>query len=368
MSPLRVVYDYQIFNWQRYGGISRYFCELASRIDSFPDSEARFAAGLHINEYLANDYQHLTIGKQRSYNKLLNRVSNIINRQWSGYYLNAQPPDILHYTYYRPQIAVKKSIKVLTVYDMIHERFPDSSKHDKDPVISCKAAMVANVDSIICPSECSKRDLVEFCQIDPAKVTVIYHGYGLTAPVPIAPPAGIKPYLLVVGERRWYKNFERLLQAYASYPAFRRDFDLRCFGAIDLTKQELALIDRLGLPRESVKWQTGSDAELVGLYQQAALFVYPSLYEGFGYPPLEAMAASCPVACSNVSCFPETVADAAELFDPYDVDSIAHGLKNVLYDTARSAELVAMGKQNIQRFSWDRCAQKHHQVYRSLLN
>lgn len=365
---MRVIYDYQIFNWQRYGGISRYFCELASRIDSFPHSQARFAAGLHINGYLENDCQHLTIGKQRSSSIALNKICNRLNRQWSGYYLNAQPPDILHYTYYRPQLSVKNSIKVLTVYDMIHERFPDSSKQDKDPVISLKAAMVAKVDSIICPSECSKRDLVEFCQIDPAKVTVIHHGYGLTAPVPIAPPAGIKPYLLVVGERGWYKNFDRLLQAYASDPVLCSDFDLRCFGATALTVQELALIDRLGLPRESVIWQTGSDAKLVGLYQQAALFVYPSLYEGFGYPPLEAMAAGCPVACSNVSCFPETVADAAELFDPYDVDSIAQGLKNVLYDTARSAELVKLGKQNIQRFSWDRCAAEHYELYQSLLN
>lgn len=368
MAPLRIVYDYQIFNWQRYGGISRYFCELANRIDNFPDTTARFAAGLHINEYLANDYPLLTIGQQRISNKLFDKVANIVNRQWSGYYLNAQPPDILHYTYYHPQLPVKNSIKVLTVYDMIHERFPELAKYDKAPIISSKASMVANVDSIICPSECSKKDLVEFCQIDPAKVTVIYHGYGLTAPVPIAPPAGIKPYLLVVGERRSYKNFERLLQAYASFPAFRQDFDLRCFGATALTEQEIALIDRLGLPRESVIWQTGSDAKLVGLYQQAALFVYPSLYEGFGYPPLEAMAAGCPVACSNVSCFPETVANAAELFDPYDVDSIAQGLKNVLYDTARSAELVKLGKQNIQRFSWDRCAAEHHQVYKSLLN
>jgi glycosyltransferase involved in cell wall biosynthesis len=368
MSQMRVVYDYQIFNWQRYGGISRYFCELASRIDSFPDTEARFAAGLHVNKYLANDYPQLTIGKLRPENRLCNRVGNQVNRQWSGYYLNSQPPDILHYTYYCPQIKVKNSIKVLTVYDMMHELFRDSSTADQHLTIAHKAAIVQTVDSIICPSECSKRDLVEICQIDPAKVTVIYHGYGLTAPVAMAPPSGHKPYILVVGERHWYKNFDRLLQAYASNPAFCRDFDLRCFGAISLTAPELALIDRLGLPRESIKWQTGSDAELVGLYQQAALFVYPSLYEGFGYPPLEAMAAGCAVACSNVSCFPETVANAAELFDPYDVDSIAQALQNVLYDAARSIELVKLGKQNIQRFSWDRCAAEHHQVYQSLLN
>ena len=365
---MRVVYDYQIFNWQRYGGISRYFCELANRINNFPDTEARFAAGLHVNKYLANNYPQLTIGKLRPENKLFNRVGNQVNRQWSSYYLNSQPPNILHYTYYRPQLKVKNSIKVLTVYDMIHELFQDSSIADRDFTIAHKAAVVKTVDSIICPSECSKRDLVEICQIDPAKVTVIYHGYGVTAPVAIAPPPDRKPYILVVGERRWYKNFDRLLQAYASNLAFCRDFDLRCFGAVSLTNQELELIDRLGLPRASIKWQTGSDAELVGLYQQAALFVYPSLYEGFGYPPLEAMAANCPVACANTSCFPETVANAAELFDPHNVDSIAQALQNVLYDAARSAELVKLGKQNIQRFSWDRCAAEHHQVYRSLLN
>jgi glycosyltransferase involved in cell wall biosynthesis len=368
MSQMRIVYDYQIFNWQRYGGISRYFCELASRIDNLSGTEARFAAGLHVNEYLANDYPQLTIGKLRPENKLLNRVGELVNHRWSGYYLNSQPPDILHYTHYRPQSSGKNSIKVLTVYDMIYELFFDPSIVDQDCTIAHKAAIVHTVDSIICPSECSKRDLVEICQVDPAKVTVIYHGYGVTAPVAIAPPFGLKPYILVVGERRWYKNFDRLLQAYASNPSFCRDFDLRCFGAIPLTNQELELIDRLGLPRENIQWQTGNDAELVGLYQQAALFIYPSLYEGFGYPPLEAQAAGCPVACANTSCFPETIANAAELFDPYDVEAIAQAIQNVLYDSVRSTELVKLGKQNIQRFSWDRCAAEHHRVYRSLIN
>jgi glycosyltransferase involved in cell wall biosynthesis len=370
---MRVVYDFQIFTWQRCGGISRYFCELASRIDNFPNSTAKFAAGLHINDYLAIDYPQLTIGrklsigKHRNSSKSLQRFCNVINREWSGLYLNAQPPDILHYTYYHPQRNVRDSLKVITVYDMMNELFRDSAPENLDRVIGEKAAMVATADGIICPSECSKRDLVEICQVDPAKVTVIYHGYGLTAPAPMPLPLELKPYLLVVGDRGWYKNFDRLLQAYASNRSFRQDFDLRCFGGGHLTGPELAAIDRLGLPRENIIWQRGSDAELVGLYQQAALFVYPSLYEGFGYPPLEAMAAGCPVACSNSSCFPETVADAAELFDPYDVEAMASALKNVLYDPDRSAELVQLGRQNIQRFSWDNCAAEHDQFYRSLL-
>jgi glycosyltransferase involved in cell wall biosynthesis len=96
--------------------------------------------------------------------------------------------------------------------------------------------------------------------------------------------------------------------------------------------------------------------------------VYPTLYEGFGYPPFEAMSHDCPVACSNTSCFPETVANAAELFDPQDVDSMAGAIDRVLSSPARRTELVQLGQQRLQLFSWQACAEAHHQLYQSLLN
>jgi glycosyltransferase involved in cell wall biosynthesis len=112
----------------------------------------------------------------------------------------------------------------------------------------------------------------------------------------------------------------------------------------------------------------GDDADLLGLYQHAALFIYPSLYEGFGYPPFEAMTGGCPVACSNSSCFPETVANAAELFDPTSLDSIQAAVEHVLYSPSRAAELVDLGYQRIQQFSWQSTAQEHLQVYTDLVN
>jgi glycosyltransferase involved in cell wall biosynthesis len=377
---MRVIYDYQIFSLQQYGGISRYYCELGSRINQLPGNEARFLAGLHINQYLTGSNGALTIGYMRPQRRLLDRACDVINQQWSNFYLAVRPPDVLHYTSYRTYPPAASTIKVLTVYDMIHERFPGDLSPAEASVIEQqkwplvygryvreKHQAVAAADYILCPSESTKRDVVELLGVDPARITVIYHGCGLTPPAPVLPAPRPKPYILYVGNRVWYKNFNRLLAAFASQPSFAQDFDLVAFSPKPLSAEELATIDKFGLPRSSVLWRTGSDAELMGFYQQAAMLIYPSLYEGFGYPPLEAMVAGCPVACSNTSCFPETVADAAELFDPYDVADIARGLKNVLYDSVRAAALVESGYKRCQHFSWQACAEDHLAFYRSLI-
>jgi glycosyltransferase involved in cell wall biosynthesis len=202
--------------------------------------------------------------------------------------------------------------------------------------------------------------------VDPCKITVILHGYEMLTTAIQRPSAEWldRPYILYVGDRSWYKNFDRLLQAYAN--GFSQDFRLICFGSHPFDGAERQRIAQLGLNHQQVCWLNGSDAQLRGMYQQAALFVYPSLYEGFGYPPLEAMSLDCPVACSQVSCFPETVANAAELFDPEDVDSIGAAIARVLSSPQRQSELVQMGRQRLQQFSWQICAEAHHRLYQSL--
>jgi glycosyltransferase involved in cell wall biosynthesis len=369
---MRIAYDYQIFNWQRYGGISRYFCELASRIDRLPGAEARILAGWHTNGYLEKYNANLTIGQLRpqlpGLTRLLNRASKIPNRLWSDNYLRQHPPDILHHTYYHPSPQSHGAVRVLTVYDMIHERFRDSTPVPDRQIIAAKAAAVAAADWIICLSENTKRDLQEFCAVDPAKLTVIYQGYELMTEEVQLPPGELleRPYILFVGTRDWYKNFDRLLQAYAH--RFSQDYQLVCFGSMPFTKAEQQRITSLGLDSSQVRWLSGSDALLRGCYLKAAIFVYPTMYEGFGYPPFEAMSHDCPVACSNTSCFPETVANAAELFDPQEVDSIAGAIDRVLSSPSRRTELVQLGQQRLQLFSWQACAEEHHQLYQSLLN
>ena len=112
---------------------------------------------------------------------------------------------------------------------------------------------------------------------------------------------------------------------------------------------------------------SGDDAVLCAIYRQASLFVYPSLYEGFGIPPLEAMSLDCPVACSNTSSMPEVVGNAAIQFDPYEVDSIANALEAVVTNSALQADLRQRGRDRLQAFSWDRCALETLNVYRKVL-
>lgn len=369
---MRIAYDYQIFNWQTYGGISRYFCELASRIDRLPDTEARIVAGWHTNGYLEKYNANLTIGQRRppipGLQRLLSKVSQTSNGLWSSRYLHQNPPDILHHTYYYPSPQSHGAVRVLTVYDMIHERFRDSTPVKDRPMVAAKAAAVAAADWIICLSENTKRDLQEFCPVDPGKLTVIYQGYELMTEEVQLPPLDLlaRPYILFVGTRDWYKNFDRLLQAYAQ--RFSRDYQLVCFGSTPFTATEQQRIASLGLRSQQVRWLSGSDALLRGCYLKAAIFVYPTLYEGFGYPPFESMSHNCPVACSNTSCFPETVAQAAELFDPEEVESIAGAIDRVLSSPTRRAELIGLGQQRLQLFSWQACAEQHYQLYQTLLH
>jgi glycosyltransferase involved in cell wall biosynthesis len=139
-----------------------------------------------------------------------------------------------------------------------------------------------------------------------------------------------------------------------------------CFGGGDLREDELELMRELALSPALVEQVGGGDDVLAVYYENAAAFVYPSLYEGFGIPPLEAMALGCPVVCSNTSSIPEVVGDAGEYFDPADVDSIRTSLENVLQSNERRAELIQKGFKKRAEFSWERCAKETLKIYRGL--
>ena len=139
------------------------------------------------------------------------------------------------------------------------------------------------------------------------------------------------------------------------------------FGGGHFNGREKTLVRSLGLNENQVRQMSGDDAVLCAIYRQASLFVYPSLYEGFGIPPLEAMSLDCPVACSNTSSMPEVVGNAAIQFDPYEVDSIANALEAVVTNSALQADLRQRGRDRLQAFSWDRCALETLNVYRKVL-
>jgi glycosyltransferase involved in cell wall biosynthesis len=140
-----------------------------------------------------------------------------------------------------------------------------------------------------------------------------------------------------------------------------------CFGGGDFRADELELMRNLSINPDRIEQVGGGDNVLAGYYRNAAAFVYPSLYEGFGIPPLEAMALGCPVICSNTSSIPEVVGDAGEYFDPGQVESIRASIENVLQSSGRRAELIGRGSRKCADYSWDRCASETLEIYRGLV-
>ena len=141
-----------------------------------------------------------------------------------------------------------------------------------------------------------------------------------------------------------------------------------CFGDQPFSQSELSAARDLGIAPERLRHFRGSDDQLALFYRHAALFVYPSRYEGFGIPPLEAMSFDCPVICSNTSSLPEVVGNAARTFDPDDADALRVAMEAVLGQPGLADELRQRGRRRVALFSWDECARQTRAVYASLLN
>jgi glycosyltransferase involved in cell wall biosynthesis len=252
---------------------------------------------------------------------------------------------------------------------MIHEKFPDNFSH-RDPAVKFKRLAVDRADHIICISQNTKNDLCAIYDVPIDKVSVVHLGFEKFVSQPVYTALHskeLRPFLLYVGSRRGYKNFERMILAVASSPALRNTFDVLAFGGGPFNKAEQFKIAQLGFDSQSVRQVGGGDDILGRLYAQARAFVYPSIYEGFGLPPLEAMAQDCPVITSNSSSLPEVVGDAGFYFDPLDIEAQAQAIERVVFDDQMRSQLIEAGRQRLDLFSWDRCARETQAVYQKVL-
>jgi glycosyltransferase involved in cell wall biosynthesis len=373
---MKISYDSQIFCAQTYGGVSRYICEIASRLAQAPGLEVSIAAPLHINAYLQNLPSGIVKGFgspptdrfKSTYLRLFFRGLSLALGECA---LHAQFPDIVHETYYFSHaLGPRRARRVLTIHDMIHERFPSDFPLG-DKTMRFKAIAARRADHVICVSESTRQDAIEILGLPPEKISVIHHGFNLmTGPENGLIDAGFmaeEPFLLYVGNRGGYKNFLRLLEAYASSPQLRMQFKLVCFGGGTFSTDEQDKMMRLGLTNRRVIQLGGSDQLLSRLYTRASAFVYPSLYEGFGIPPLEAMSHDCPVICGTTSSIPEVVGDGGEYCDPSDVDSMRQAIERVVDSESYRNTLIEKGRARLNHFSWDRCANETLNVYRNLV-
>ncbi|MCR4808778.1 MAG: glycosyltransferase family 4 protein [Prevotella sp.] len=383
---MTILYDYQAFCMQRYGGVSNCFVQLISHLPASDQYEISIAESdnihLKASGLVTTEPMRLPCDRflrqrkfkgQRTLYDLYGRLfprktSEGRNRLLTIDTLRKGQYDVFHPTffddYFLPYLGQRPF--VLTVHDMIPEMFFPSY----DPQVRKKRELVERAAHIVAVSAKTKEDLVRMFQIDERRVTVIHHG----------PPASEESasdkrlvegkYLLYVGVRKDYKNFIPMLQELLPVLRQHQDIQLVCTGP-DFTRHETDFFARNGIASRIVHVRP-SDAEMHGLYAHALCFLFPSLYEGFGIPILEAYAASCPVLLNHASCFPEVAEDAALFFhlDSQGKDSdLAQVMQAFLgWSDDERQQLIQRQRQRLAAFSWQKAAAQLHHVYEEVLS
>ena len=241
---MKIAFDYQIFFLQNYGGISRYFKILAEELSAL-DQQVKIFAGINRNNYISELESSLVSSyKLNEYPKRTGRVIKHFNHLVQGQKLKFWRPDIMHETYYSKRLTSNVNCaRVTTVYDMIHELFPQGFSSN-DNTTEMKKAVFNRVDHILSISHSTKADLVRLFGIDDSKISVVHLGVDVDfAKQPaIQVNVGVSPFLLYVGSREGYKNFDNMLKAIAQDSKLKNDFDIIAFGGGSFTSSERQLI------------------------------------------------------------------------------------------------------------------------------
>lgn len=365
---MRIAYDYQAFS-QKYGGVSLYYSRLASSLDDVGEN-VRIFSPFYQSRSLGQVSDRLVYGWQLDkYPKGSKRLLQAVNEIVAPFPMAFWRPDVIHRTYYgNPLLKVSAKANVVTVYDMIHELYP-SSFQKGDATSKNKRSMIERADHVICISHKTREDLHSLLNIPREKTSCIYLGVDQTASLEVKRDhigSGVKPYILFVGARTAYKNFENFLKAFA-ISKLMNDFNIVVAGGGIFTDRDLQLINGLKFDPGQIT-QIQCEMHLLNLlYSSASALIYPSLYEGFGLPPLEAMLMGCPVISSKGGSMPEVIGQAAEFFDPHSIEEMSHAMESVVYSPQRTSQLKELGLTVAQRYTWSSCALSTLSVYKKLI-
>jgi glycosyltransferase involved in cell wall biosynthesis len=367
---LKVMYDYQAFSMQKYGGISRYFFELMKHYALTQDVNVKNSILLSDNHYLnayksVKQYRFLSQFKMRG----IARVIRSTNRVYSRIKLRYADYDVFHPTYYDPYFLNSIGDKpfVLTIHDMIHEKFPEL-QFKFDPTPKWKRKLAIKADKIITISENSKKDILECYQISEDKIIVIHHGAPkkIDTDILLNESLIVGDFILYVGSRIGYKNFRKFIFGIETIIKSNPNLNLLCAGGGNFTHDEITLFKSLNIENQIFQ-KNLNEVELAKAYSCAIVFVFPSLYEGFGLPILEAFLYDCPLVCSNTSSFPEIAGKAAEYFDPNSIECVKLAVKKVLNNSTRRNQLIELGREQLKKFSWEKTMRQTLAVYESVI-
>jgi len=358
---VRVAMDEQIFAIQSYGGISRLFAELARQfaLGVAPEIELLPIHAPIINRYVLDDPRlahALDVSQARNeWTALVHYLSRISTKRSS---------DVVHNTFYLPHglAAVRGAKRIVTIHDMIPELRPDTRR--RLDFVTLKRRYVDKADHIICVSEATRSDLLKVYGPVRAPITVVHHGVDSRF-APGAPRLSALPerYLLFVGNRSQYKDAGVLFRALAALKE-ADDVRLVCIGGGSFNRAEMAMLQQLGIAHRVMQKQL-TDDEIVSAYANAEIFIFPSHFEGFGLPALEAMACGVPVVLARATSLPEVGADAAVYFEPGDHVRLAGIISELLADSSARQDLTKRGLSRAAYFTWQRTANLTAEVYSS---
>lgn len=349
---MKVIFDHQIFSF-RYGGASKYFAML---MNYMPADSWSCTSLFSCNEYvrakgLFRTYRYMFRGQTPA--------TDLLNMPYTRYRLECRDYDVYHQTNFGTSFIGSIGDKpMVTTYH-------DSNLSTIDPhpeIVERQRLSLQRADAIIAVSRNTKSDLLRLFDVDESKVHVVYHGIEMPDLDQLPQERIVDfPYILYVGRRSEYKNFWRMAEAFSLVHHKYPDIHLVCTSDA-FSAPEVERFARLGIA-DAIHQISADEETMKRLYRDAVLFVFPSLYEGFGMPILESWSCGCPVALSSASCFPEIACDAGAYFDPNNVDSIADCLMRLLGDESLLHDYATRGMSRVKDFSWEKCAAEHMKVY-----
>lgn len=361
---MRVAFDYQIFFLQKYGGISNYFYNLAKNLRVL-SNDVKIITPFYVNEFIRdNSFLDIVMGnKMENIPKYTNKFLRFLNNTLFEYYVKKFNPQIIHLTYYNKIFNLNKKKKILTVYDLIHEKFfLNIRKNNNFP----KKKSLEEADHIICISENTRQDLLDIYKIDSKKTSVIYLASNFSYDQEKIKKKEISS-ILYVGERGRYKNFYNFIKSISNSKLLKNKIKVNCFGSTPFSKQEFSFFLDQGIHPEFINHIIGDNNILKNLYLNSSVLVYPSLYEGFGLPILEAMSLGCPVICSNTSSMKEIGGNSVKFFDPKNIDNMTNAIEQIISSKEERELLIKRGFKQNKLFSWQKCAKETLAVYKHVI-
>ena len=366
-NQLKIGIDARFFG-PKQKGLGRYVQKLVENLEK-TDLNNRYIIFLRKDNFL--NYNP----KNKNFKKVL------ANYRWYGFKEQIFFPfkirkykiDLMHFPHFNVPIFYFKPF-IITIHDLILKRFPTQRASTLVPAyywlknLTYQIVILSAIKrakKIIAVSNYTKNDILKYFKVKSSKIKVIYEGVSLDSKVKDVSSNNLsKKYLLYVGNAYPHKNLERLILAFNKLIKDESNLYLILVGEIDYFYKKIQ--NKFLDSKQIIFTDFVLDKELTALYKNASLYVFPSLYEGFGLPPLEAMSHGVPVICSEASCLPEILGDSAIYFNPQDINDIAEKIKYVLNNKDVQKNLILKGFNQIKKYKWDKMAEEILEIYKSV--